>query len=794
MKNSIINFELENFENSGKGVNLATTELTRIFENISTNVCKIKTRNKDKHIYKRRKPWSDNEIRNLKSRVNYIGKQLKNKPFDKSLKNNYFTTIKDLRKMCKKKKYDYQQKFIENLFNCKSNDPQKFWKLLKSNNENSNKKNCKLEIDPDQLKNHFQTQGNFKNINKEFEDKITNILEDSNMFHSNENTDNPIRISEVNKVIKNLKNSKAAGPDLLLSEIIKYSSQVTVKAMTKLFNLIFQTGCYPDSWNKAFIVTVFKSGDKEDPNNYRGISLVNTLAKIFSAVLNNRIMLYMKDKFSAVQFGFRPNHRTADSVFIVKTLITKYLSLLKKPIYACFVDLRKAFDSIWRKALFFKLMSAGVGRKMVNIIKSMYLDTKSSLKIDGYYSEYFNINRGVRQGDSLSPTLFNIFINDLSEIFLHDTSFPLTLDTTKIGSLLFADDLVILSESKEGLQSSLDKLGVYCDKWQLTVNGKKTKAMVISNKYKRENMTFLYKNEKIETVKEFKFLGNYISENGNFISSAKFLSQKALKVMYSIRSYISNANIMPANLSCHIFDSLVRPILTFNSEIWYMDVYRSFYNSELRVNNNEKSINNYFNFIDRSIVDKVHTKFCKFTLGVKKCASNLAARSDLGRYPVDCFIKTQSLLYEDRLHQTDINPILKECYTLCKILHLEGIYSWYTYIDHVRNYNQLSVCNDDSNQNINCSCKISGNKAYYKKELGNQYIKKYEEKLQNLDTNSKLILFKFIQSNHNYNLQYYLHNFNFEYRKLICKFRISDHSLEIEQGRYKQNSKKREIV
>ena len=249
---------------------------------------------------------------------------------------------------------------------------------------------------------------------------------------------------------------------------------------------------------------------------------------------------------------------------------------------------------------------------------------------------------------------------------------------------------------------------------------------------------------------------------------------------------MSNTNRLPANLSCHIFDSLVRPILTFNSEIWYMDVYRPFYNSERRVNNNEKSVNNYFNFIDRSIVDKVHTKFCKFTLGVKKCASNLAARSDLGRYPVDYFIKTQSLLYEDRLHQNDINPLLKESYSVSKLLHLKGIYSWFTYIDHVRSNNQLCVCNNAINQNMNCSCKISVNKVLYKRELGNQYIKKYEEKLQNLDTNSKLILFKSIQFNHPYNLQYYLRNFNFEYRKLICKFRISDHSLEIEKGRYKK--------
>ena len=153
-----------------------------------------------------------------------------------------------------------------------------------------------------------------------------------------------------------------------------------------------------------------KSGDPFDPNNYRGISLLNGIAKIFSAILNNRIMLHMKDNFSNVQFRFRPNMRTADSLFIFKTLINKYFNLLKKPIYSCFIDLRKAFDSVWRNGLFSKLQSSGIGSKTIIIIRGMHTDTKFSLKRTEGIADYFTINRGVRQIDSLIPTLFNIFI------------------------------------------------------------------------------------------------------------------------------------------------------------------------------------------------------------------------------------------------------------------------------------------------------------------------------------------------------------------------------------------------
>ena len=178
----------------------------------------------------------------------------------------------------------------------------------------------------------------------------------------------------------------------------------------------------------------------------------------------------MHSKFSDVQFGFRHNHRTTDSIFILKTLINKYLNLSKKQIFVCFVDFRKAFDSVWRNALFYKMLSNGIGGKMINIVKKMYTNSRSSVKVNGQCTEYFNIDRGVRQGDSLSPTLFNIYVNDISNLFIQDKSSPLILDTTKIGSLLFADDLLLISESQTGLQNSLNELSDYCERWQLTVN------------------------------------------------------------------------------------------------------------------------------------------------------------------------------------------------------------------------------------------------------------------------------------------------------------------------------------
>ena len=130
----------------------------------------------------------------------------------------------------------------------------------------------------------------------------------------NELTDKPFCVKEIKKYINKLKIGKSAGPDLIGNEIIKFSRSITCKAITKLFNLILEQ--YPKQWRKSY--TVLKSGDQSDLNNYRNISLQNCMTKLFSAVLNDRLIQHYEKIFSDSQFGFRANHRTTDSFFYSK--------------------------------------------------------------------------------------------------------------------------------------------------------------------------------------------------------------------------------------------------------------------------------------------------------------------------------------------------------------------------------------------------------------------------------------------------------------------------------------------
>ena len=154
------------------------------------------------------------------------------------------------------------------------------------------------------------------------------------------------------------------------------------------------------------------------------------MTKLFSAVLNDRLIQHYEKIFSDSQFDFRANHRTTDSIFILESLISKYLKKNKGKIYACFVDLCKAFDSLWHNGLIFKLMINRIGVKFLNIINDMYNCSLSAIKIQNKISSFFNLERGVKQGDSLIPILFNCFTNDLHDIF-DSTCTPLVLEKSK---------------------------------------------------------------------------------------------------------------------------------------------------------------------------------------------------------------------------------------------------------------------------------------------------------------------------------------------------------------------------
>ena len=164
-------------------------------------------------------------------------------------------------------------------------------------------------------------------------------------------------------------------------------------------------------------------------------------------------------------------------MFILRTLIEKY-AFNKSKLFACFVDFEKAFDSVFHSALLLNVTKLDIKGPFYDIIRSMYRENDLNIRIHDTLTGTFAPKLGVRQGDDLGPNLFKIFINDLPNIF-SERDDEVELDGIRISSFLYADDLILLSTSKSGLQSCLNKLDSYCEKNNcLSVKLKKTKVVV----------------------------------------------------------------------------------------------------------------------------------------------------------------------------------------------------------------------------------------------------------------------------------------------------------------------------
>ena len=186
---------------------------------------------------------------------------------------------------------------------------------------------------------------------------------------------------------------------------------------------------------------------------------------------------------------------------------------------------------------------------------------------------------------------------------------------TRLNSLLYADDLIILSRSKLGLQNCLNVLSSYCNSWMLRINPKKTKIMIFQRCTRKCEHNFRIGNEVIDVVQNYTYLGTRITSSGNFTLSLEHLRQKALHALFSLRRH-TDLNGLKPSLACKIFDSMISPILTYNSEVW-----GAFVKSD-------------FKSWDSSAIEKTHLQFCKRYLQVHNKASNIACRAELGKFPM----------------------------------------------------------------------------------------------------------------------------------------------------------------
>ena len=277
----------------------------------------------------------------------------------------------------------------------------------------------------------------------------------------------------------------------------------------------------------------------------------------------------------------------------------------------------------------------------------MYINAQSSVKLHNGITETFKFEKGIKQGDTLSPYLFNLYINDINDEFCSHLSDAPSLMKTIVGCLLYADDLLILSETKEGLQHSLDNLYNYCSTWKLQLNVKKTNIVIFSSRQHSSQYDFKFGPLSLRIADTSSYLGITFHKNGNFTEAVTRLKEKSNKAMFSLSQALYSGITFDPKLPLKVFDSTIRPILTYGSEVWCSQY------KHLLLKPNQ---------IDKMMFENINNRFCKFIMGLPRQASNFGIKAELGRPPIFSFMCAQLIRYWFKIINVDSDRILKDAY------------------------------------------------------------------------------------------------------------------------------------
>lgn len=301
----------------------------------------------------------------------------------------------------------------------------------------------------------------------------------------------------------------------------------------------------------------------------------------------------------------------------------------------------------------------------------MHLNTQVSVKVNkNKLTELFHPSVGVRQGDNLIPKLFKLFVNDLPDIFTQDCD-SVKLNSINLNCLMYADDVILISETASGLQNCLNQLSKYCERRNLETNTSKSKAMIFNNRGRLKTDVLKFNNSIIENVRSYSYLGITFSVSGAFTEAKQNLYKKGLKAYFKlIKSFDGHKPNIKTLI--HLFDHTVKPVLMYGSEIWGY-----FHGFKL------SSKDNFFIKLCNSFpLENIHKKFCRYVLEVNKRTTNIAVMGELGRYPLMLEVLLNMLSYYVRLLNSD-DILLKEAFFVLEQLANENKGSWTSCVSHL---------------------------------------------------------------------------------------------------------------
>lgn len=719
-------------------INKITQEITNVFETASQRTFPTNNfRKSDKD-----KPWFGGECKRAR-KIYHRAKKQHHRHKNIYTKNKLTAASKNYKNTMNKYININKHKNEKKLRSMHNENPKQYWTFI-----NSLKKKSNIDMPSlDELYTYFKNSNTNENIDDNFD------LPPDILLNSQEQLNSPFTENEIDKHISGLKNSKAASPsDNIVNEYIKTTRNTMLPIYTNLFNRVLNTGIMPDCWLEGYIIPIFKKGDSKEPCNYRPITLLSCLGKLFTSILNTRLTAFVEEfgLLNENQAGFRKHYSTTDHIFLLHSLI-EILKKKKKKLFCAFIDFAAAFDSVWRVGVWQKLLASSINGNFFRLIYNMYSDIKSCIFNDSQMSPFFSCERGLRQGENLSPIIFSMFLNDLESNLLISGAHGIEIQSEdalqwlRLLVLLYADDTIIISDNQIDFQNALDYFSNYCRDWKLKVNINKSNVIVFGAR-NTNGFQFKLAGQNINIIDKYKYLGIYFTSNGSFATARKHLTEQAKKAMYFLYTRIYNLDL-PIDLQIKLFDHTIVPILTYGCEVWGFE-----------------SVN---------IIEKVHNDFLRKITKTRKSTPIYMLHGELGRHPLAIIVKSRLIGYWNRLLMGKNTKYSFRIYT-SMLNNLTTEYKWPKCI-----YNILTEVGrpDIWLNQFSMNCKTI--KLAIKRTLVDQYIQSWNASMTHSNKGTTYASFKTTLT-----LEKYITILPRNKAITLLRLRTANHRFPVETGRW----------
>ena len=358
---------------------------------------------------------------------------------------------------------------------------------------------------------------------------------------------------EVMENMQRMKNGKAVGPDDIPVEVWKCLGESALKFLTKLYNRTMESERMPEEWRDSVLIPIFKNkGDVQSCSNYRGIKLISHTMKLWERIVEKRLRRDLK--FSNQQYGFMPGKSTTDALFALRVLMEKYREG-QKELHCVFVDLEKAYDKVPREEVWYCMRKSGLAEKYVRIVQDMYDGSTTAVRCAVGVTEGFEVKVGLHQGSALSPCLFAMMMDRMTDEIREEAPW----------TMMFADDIVICSESKEQVEEKLERWRYALERRGMKVNRRKTEYMCVNERQDNSSRTVKMQGEEVAKVEDFKYLGSTVQSNGECGREVKKRVQAGWNGWRRMSGVICDRRV-PARVKGKVYKVAVRPAMLYGLE------------------------------------------------------------------------------------------------------------------------------------------------------------------------------------------------------------------------------------